>query len=294
MPEPAPSSVQIFYYPTYIEVGWTNEDTYDNVVIHRKVGDADYASYDTITYPTDYYRDTDMKTNTMVKYKLKAYRSPYVPSDFSSEVGYVDERITDTIGVSSATPSEVLGLTDTITDTISLLTGTGEVVGMRDTITDTIGVSTSEQEAATISSNFGYFIGTMDGYVHTYSSAYKSDNGASILSSWRSKTVDFSELNIKFAMMYKTVYRVSIQYVDLESSTPVIVSISTNGGSTWTSSNTVTIGTGLLNTANKDFWFTGVCGQFFDFKIEFPSTNKTFQLVGIQVEFEPWGDVVSA
>ena len=47
---------------------------------------------------------------------------------------------------------------------------------------------------------------------------------------WRSKPLDFGELNPEFADKIKTIDRVQLEYVDKYSSVPVVMSLSTDGG----------------------------------------------------------------
>jgi len=294
----APTNLSVTRNGTQNDLSWTNGESYTSIWVWRQVTPGrDWEQYSWIENGTaTSYSDPAANDyeNAVYAYKLVAYTFTEILESAEFYTGYFLDTVIDEVKAITQTPGEVVGLSDTITDIVTALTGTSEQIGMSDTITDIVSVSTSDQGAASVKTDFGYYWGTSNGYIYTYSATYKSDNGASILSMWRSKTVDFSELNIKFANQYKTVYRVSLQYVDLDANTPVSVSISTNGGSTWTSSTTVNIGTGLLNVANKDFWFTGVCGQFFDFKVEFPSTDKTFQLISMFIDFEPWGEVVSS
>jgi len=289
MPEPAPSNVQIFYYPTYSQVGWTNEDAYDHVVIWRKVGSADYASYDTIIYPTDYYNDYDIDySSDRIYYKLKAYREPYVPSDFSDEVSLA--RYADTISETcDVSDSKNEGVSNTVSDTCSVSTSYNE--GLSSFIIDTCNVTDSVSGSRSVKSLFVFYFGSDAGVAYTYSGDYKADYSDSILSSWRSKTTDFSELDPSLARRWKTVYRIRVLFRDLETTTPAIVSVSNDCGMTW-AQYTKNIGTGTLASSSRDYWITPITGEFFEFKIEFPSTNKTFQFLGFEIEFEPFGERV--
>ena len=159
------------------------------------------------------------------------------------------------------------------------------------TVTDTITMTTALSSSQTIKTDYAYYLGADSGPVYEYSPDYTGDNLSSIVSSWRSKATDFSELNIKFAGIWKTVYRFSVWYVDLSSGLNLTAYVSTDGGTTWSSSS-ASAGTASNATARKDFFFIK-SGEFFEFKIESASSDKKFQIIAMQAEFEPFGEVVA-
>lgn len=292
----APTNLTVTYHTDHIDLQWSANGPHMEQYVWRFVNPGEgWNLYATVGGSDTTYEDTGMwYDNAVYSYKIIAFGFPDEPTDIEY-TGIYSDTVSDTVTVSSITPTEVLGIADTVSDTITVWSLTPvEIVGMLDTVTDTVTVTDSQTGSQSLKTDYAYYWGTEAGVSHCFDPGYKSDNGVSILSMWRSKVIDFGELRMDLSAKWKTIYRISIQYVDLVTETPVIVSISTNGGSTWTSSTTTYVGTGSLATSNKDFHFTGICGQYFDVKIEYPSTDKTFQLISMDVYFEPYGEVVSA
>jgi hypothetical protein len=124
-----------------------------------------------------------------------------------------------------------------------------------------------------------------DGTVHTVSPDTLSDNGTSITSIW--ETV---ETNLGMPTAYKTVYKASLRYVDKTAGTLVNVAISNDGGANWTGS-FKSVGTGDGKTKTRSFWFNE-SGEYFKFKVEMSSTDEEFQIIGLDIDFEPGGMTV--
>lgn len=284
----APSGLSATSTGTSIDIVWTNEDVYTAIEVWRIIeGDASWTIMVTLGTFDESWTDTETFDNKSATYKVRG----------DTLVGYTDYSNEDSATLFSDTETDICSISDSKTEGVSsVCTDVCSVVdskteGVSSTCTDTCNVTDSQAGSQSVKSLFVFYWGTSDGYVHTYSDAYKSDNGASILSSWRSKTTDFSELEPSLAGKWKTVYRIKVLYRDLESSTPAIVSISNDCGSTWTSY-TKNLGTATLATQSRDYWVTPMTGEFFEFKIEFPSTDKTFQFLGFEIEFEPFGERV--
>jgi len=121
-----------------------------------------------------------------------------------------------------------------------------------------------------------------------YNKNYKSDAGSSIVSSWRSKTTDFTEQYPDLINQFYTVYGARLIYVDKIADTPVTLYYSTDGGVTWTPVGTNTVGTGNGATKSTEFYFIET-SNFWDFKIESGSTDKEFQWVALELDFMPRG-----
>ena len=138
--------------------------------------------------------------------------------------------------------------------------------------------------AVVLTTDFSYYMGSDDGKIYLTTDSQLGDDGRVITSEYISKTTDFSEANPEYAALYKTVYAVRLLYDDLSSGTSVAMSISTDGGSTWSDS-TKSIGTGTLLPNTKDFYFIKT-GRHFTFKIEHASATKEFKFLGMDIEFE--------
>ncbi|MCK9602043.1 MAG: hypothetical protein M0R06_23560, partial [Sphaerochaeta sp.] len=128
-------------------------------------------------------------------------------------------------------------------------------------------------------------IGMYNGTVHTVSPDTLNDNGTSITSTW--ETV---ETNLGMPTAYKTVYKASLRYVDKTAGTVVNVAISNDGGANWTGASK-SVGTGDGKTKTRSFWFNE-SGEYFKFKVEMSSTDEEFQIIGLDVDFEPGGMTV--
>ncbi len=124
-----------------------------------------------------------------------------------------------------------------------------------------------------------------NGQVHTTSPSYFSDNGTSIASIW--ETI---ETHLGMPTTYKTVYRATLRYVDKASSTPIAVMMSNDGGESWIGASRAS-GTGDGKTHTASFWFNE-SGEYFKFKVEIATTSHEFQVIGLDIEFEPGGEIV--
>lgn len=125
-----------------------------------------------------------------------------------------------------------------------------------------------------------------NGQAHEVSADYLSDNGTGITSIW--ETI---ETNLGMPSTFKTVYRAALRYVDKTSDTPISVSVSNDGGVSWMPSSK-TVGDGDGKTKTKLYFFRDMSGENFKFKIESASTAKEFQIIGLDIDFEPGGDTV--
>lgn len=135
--------------------------------------------------------------------------------------------------------------------------------------------------------NYAYYIGTDDGVVYRFGHDYQGDRGTSISSTWESKTVDFSDMDPVFTGIEKTVYGVTLFYEDKASSADFTISVSTDGGATWTAASE-SCGTNTGKVAEKSFFFIQT-GHYFKFKITHGSASNDFKWLGLRVEFEPRG-----
>jgi hypothetical protein len=290
MPEPTPTSFAVVAHDTHNALTWHNEDTYTNIEIWKRVSPD--ASFNRISgvFTGQSYDDSDLYSSVTAAYSyyLIAQKTGYISSDPTATrscTRWVEDAQESTITFSTPEPTQVVGRTDTCSDTITFSVSQSGVQTFVDTLSDTITFSTGSQSSQTIKTAFEYYLGMSDGTVHGTDSDLKSDNGASITSTW--ETV---ETDLGVADTYKTVHKVSVKYVDKSANLSMAVSISNDGGKTWTSS-THTVGTGDGRTHSKIFWFIKT-GQFFKFKIELASADDTFQIIGMDVDFLQCGEVI--
>jgi hypothetical protein len=110
---------------------------------------------------------------------------------------------------------------------------------------------------------------------------------------WTSKPIDFSEADQSDANKNKTVYLVQLEYDDTYASVPVVVSLSNDGGTTWTTSSE-TVGTGDLTSKIKDFHFSGVTGKNITLKISCTSSTVGFTWTGIIIHYVSRGEWAEA
>lgn len=225
-------------------------------------------------------------------FKVVAYNT-YVNSDDSNEVSvYLGAVYTDTV-TSTCTASDVASTThtavETITDTCTASDVQSNTCTFVNTITDTCTASDLTFSSQTIRTNFAYYWGTADGYVHTTAESYLSDNGTSITSEWTSKTIDFAEADPENTGKWKTIYRIEYIYKEDYTAVPTIFKVSSDGGATWTTQSKTwgTTGDGRIEHGHYHWNKTG---QFFVVKIEWPSTDKAFQFLGFDVIYEPGAD----
>jgi hypothetical protein len=289
MAEPTPTGFSAAIVGGKPRLSWTNEDTYDYVKVWRK-----YPAESTwsVVSPLAYYPDTtwdDSTTHALnqgIMYYLTAHKSPFLPSDPTSDLTITmwGDTVTDTVAVSDSA-SGLQGWGDRVSDTITVSDSQSGIVGWMSTVSDTITVSDQVTESTSIKSTFDYYIGMYDGTVHATRSGYLSDNTTSITSIW--ETV---ETNLGMPDKFKTVHRANLKYVDKTATTAVNVSISNDGGQTWAAAQK-SVGTGDERTHSKFFWYL-MTGEYFKFKVELASADKEFQIIALDIDFIPCGEVI--
>lgn len=136
--------------------------------------------------------------------------------------------------------------------------------------------------------DFRYYLGSYDGKVYLEHPDYFHDDNATIPVHLITKVTDFSEENPSAHDAYKTVYSVRLWYVDKTTSTSVILSVSNDEGTNWTT-NTKTIGTGSGLIKSADFFYP-INGHTFQFKVENNSADKDFQWMGLEISYNICGD----
>ena len=171
-------------------------------------------------------------------------------------------------------------------------------------VVSSVGTTTTETQYIDIIDSAEVFLVSADTQMtglssigKTYTWSGQSDNGTPFYSYWRSKDLDFAEILGEGAHnIHKTINRVRLIYEDMDSSVPVSVSISPNGGSTWVTK-AATIGTGSGLSKYYDFDFSpdqAVTGYFITFIIQAFSSTLEFKWTGISAEFSPRGPAFDA
>jgi len=275
---------------------WTNGETYDTVEVWRDWGSGYFLAEELVGSPESKYI-WEAPNDTRSSFKVRGWSDSYPPgdkySDFTSDVsvGQFETECSDECAVTDAVTSVSAKVTD-VTDICDVSDSVTSRATYVTTILDTCAVTDSITSTQTVRSLYTFYWGSSDGNVYVYDNGLLSDNGASILSSWTSKTVDFSELRPDLHDRWKTLYKVDLTYNDLTASTPVILGVSNDGGATFTSYS-AQVGTGSLTVGQHTFWIVPMTGQYFVFRVEWPSPDKEFQLLGLDVQVEVMGEAVS-
>ncbi len=270
-----------------IQITWTNNDTYQYIYIYWNYAGS-YSFMRSEPGSSTGYTDVlaDIHKNLAISYKVTGVYWG-VESDYSSEGGpagcWYDD-VTEALTATEATPDEAIAVGASIYESVGITETVTDSAAIPDTVSETISVTDTQQSAQTIRTDFAYYWGSTDGNVYVTSDTYKSDNGTSIQSTWKSKVTDFSDISPEFTNKWKTIYYVKLTYIDKEASTPVWFYYSTDE-STWTSINK-TLGSG--DDTVKDTYFHFIkTGMYFQFRVEWPSANKTFQFLGIEAFWLP-------
>lgn len=196
-----------------------------------------------------------------------------------------ENQVSDTMTMTDEVTVSEIGafITDTMTmsDTVNS--------GLDSTVTDTVTMTDTVSSAATLKTDYAYYLGDDTGKVYEYSSNYGSFNGSPIQSYIKIKKTDFSDVFPVAADRVNTAYRAWLTYID-KGQHFVTFYYSTDGGVTYKGVGK-TIGTtaasGMAKVALFDFVATG---QFFNFKVESSTTTGTFQWIGLQIDFVVGGE----
>ena len=178
--------------------------------------------------------------------------------------------------------------TTTSTGTINVSSSATHAVAYSQTVTGTINVSAIALDATTIKTDYGYYFGTDNGTIHLTSDSYKGDAGVIIPCQYITKDTDFADQDQQSNDRWKTIYGVKVFYEDMTANTQLTVGISTDGGVTY-ESRAQTLGTGNEKRKDTTFYFI-ITGQFFRFKISNGSSDGTFKLLGMEVEYQDSGE----
>ena len=239
---------------------------------------------------TEYHYDYTVSNNVEYGYKVR-YMGGSDPGAFSGS-GYLTlflDEDTDTITLDEST-SDNSEIGDIYTDTITLAESASGTGVISDSATDTLTLldDVGDIFTLTLATNYGYYLGDFSGKIYHESDEYGSDNGTAINAYWLSKETDFSDIDEDAMSKFKTVYKARLFYVDKTAGTAVVVSVSNDGGTTWTSVGR-NIGTGDGTTKSVEFFFIKT-GDTFQFKIDHNDTEGKFQWLNMEVFYSVGGD----
>jgi len=273
-----------------IEVTWTNGDPYDSIEVWQQEGGGSWNLADTISGSATSWIYNSVPANTNENFKVRGkVDSNYTDySNDDSATCWVDIK-TETLNLTDSYSDSHLSGTTVVVETITLSDVVSDVVAYIDTITETITLSDVVQDSVSLRTDYSYFLGSSDGKLYLYAPTNYSDAGSSISSHWRSKTTDFTDQHPQCLNQFTTCYGAKLIYVDLSADTPVTLYYSIDGGATWTSGGTNTVGNGDGCTKDTLFYFIET-GKYWDFKIEHSSTAKEFQWLALELDFMPRGE----
>lgn len=274
-----------------IDLTWVNNpDTYlyKQIEIHWR--------YNTTWHHLTYLDGEDLEhtdsggviKNTAITYRVRGEEQDDTWSEWSggASAGLYRDRETDTLSITDVVIDATQVASSTITDYLSITDTVTNVDTVTTTATDTLTITDVVGSSQSIKTDWGYYFGSSDGKIYEYSGSYQGDAGSIITSRWQSKNSDFSDQFPGMTDSWKTVYAVKLFYQDLEA-IDVTVSLSTDGGASWTSSQQ-TIGSGTGYKADTTYLFY-MTGQTFMLKIENASASVNFQWLGVELEFEESG-----
>jgi hypothetical protein len=155
---------------------------------------------------------------------------------------------------------------------------------------DTLTMSDAMADAkrSPLETDYLYYVGSYLGKIYALNEDIQLDDGATFESCFISKNIDGADQIPEFLSRYKTLYKARLIYVDRESTIPVAMSTSTDGGTTWTT-RTANLGTGTMQTQWHDFWFHNT-GHNFMMKISTEAVGD-FQWLALELYFNDAGDL---
>ena len=261
------------------------------IEVHRNVDGGSYSLHHTYDgHDAVYHYDYDISNNVRYGYKVRFCDDGGCTSfsGASLKTLFLDED-DDTIELDEST-SDLAVIGDIGTDTITLAESVSDTGVISDSATDTITLidDVGDIFTLTLETDYGYYLGDFSGKFYYENEAYGSDNGTAINAYWLSKETDFSDVDEDAISRFKTVYKARLFYVDKTAGTAVIVSVSNDGGTTWTSVGR-NIGTGDGTTKSVEFFFIKT-GDTFQFKIEHNATEGKFQWLNFEVSYSIGGD----
>jgi hypothetical protein len=278
---------------TMIECHWTRPEPFKfatSVQVWRSEAGAAFALlHEYGDEFTEYHYDYTVSNNVEYGYKVR-YMGGSDAGAFSGS-GYLTlflDEGTDTIELDESTADQD-ETGDVASDTITLDESTSGIGAASDSTADTIVLMDDAGDifTLTLETDYGYYLGDFSGKVYYESDEYGSDNGTAINAYWLSKETDFSDIDEDAISNFKTVYKARLFYVDHTAGQTVTVSVSNDGGTTWTEVGR-NIGTGDGTTKSADFFFIKT-GDTFQFRVEHDNTEGKFQWLNLEVFYSVGG-----
>lgn len=278
---------------TEIQVNWTcDAGTESGFYVYYKESGGSYALGRTEAADATNGTVVGLTGGKTYYFKVVAYNS-YTTSDDSNEVSrYIgavySDSVSDSVTVSESVTTAV-AFTNAVSETVTATDSFTAVFNFVISTSDTVTVSDSVASAQSIRTDYAYYWGTSDGYVHTTGEALLSDNGTAITSSWTSKTLDFAEDSSDNTGKWKTIYKIEYVFKEDDSTVLTSIGVSNDGGDTWTTIDKYlgTNGDGRMGSAD---YFWNKTGEFFVVKITWTSADKEFQFLGMDVVYDVQGD----
>ena len=253
--------------------------------VKRKVSGGAYVTLDTLLAPLDEYVDSTAASNTTYVYQIvcnegHASNAPTAPTMWS-------DTLTGTLSLSDSFSGSGGGgggtaHYQTFTDTLTFTGTYSTPIAYDDTFNEILVFGDWVSGAQALESNFIYNYADSTGYVYLYDSVYKSDYNEIISSSWKSKKLDFADQYPQYANHNKTLRRVVVTYVDKDAF-DLGIAVDADGKQEWTAVNKA-LGTGSGVTKRAYYHFVKT-GMFFNVEITHGSKDKTFQILGIDIEW---------
>jgi len=299
-PDPPTGLTSTGVSTTGIDLSWVNGETnYDYVKVERDSVEISSEAGSATTYS-----DTGLTASTSYTYRVRGYNS--TTTDYSAysttyTVSTADAHTasaTDTLSITesvffttttmvtdataiSDSVATLHGAVATATETVTVTDVSASVLGYVYAVTETVTVTDAVSPTVYPVTNIAYFLGSDDGKLYSYHEEYKGDDGSSITAVIQTKQTDFADQIEGCEGLNKTVYKIQLWYVDLETDSLITVYVSTDGGNTWTAKSK-TIGSSQSTPKSVDFHFIKT-GQYFSFKIEHGSASESVQILGMDV-----------
>lgn len=255
---------------------------------------------------------TGLDAATEYKFKVRAINT-YTNSDYSGEVtattlNHYTDSVSDTVTATDSISvinvflynlgdsvsvsdgvTDSCSFVDSIDDSVSLSDAVTTVVSFVDSVSDTVTTTDVIADSQSIRMDYDYYWGSTSGYVYRNGEDLLSDASAAITSTWTSKTIDFAEDNSDNTGRWKTVYKMEYVYKEDDTDVPTTISISNDGGVTWTAQTKYIgdYGDGRIEHAH---WFWNKTGQFFIVKVVWSSSDKEFQFLGFDMIYDDQGE----
>ena len=263
-----------FTVPT-ARLTWTNADTYEEIRIQYDKGAGWETWVSGLSGSTTTYDVVDIVPN--ISYNFRVFCLA-----MSNPIG--DRRATsntDSCAVWKSAPMASIALGGSVEESVL---GTDYA----ETPTAEIAIGGYVLDAISLKTNYAYYLGDSSGKIYEYSGSYLGDAGATIPSRWESKDTDFSDQDLQISHRSKTIEKMRLHYIDKTEDAVISVSLSTDGGATWTP-RTKTIGTGDGKAKHQDY-YSVKSGHMFRFAIENASATDEFLMTGLEIFFTVGGD----